>query len=235
MEYAMREKATIHQVTTMPATSENVLFPGYNNQLTTGTDDPTLWLLCECQRVKGHQYRWLHSKHASIVPVPASTGLVPYIPYTVNQYWPGTIPVPSCRYLQSTGKYLLAWYLLDPGTPVHPHVTGKYLLTWYRFAISIPVPTLYWQISSSLVQICYYHTSTNTLPACIFWPVTFCPQHTGTDILPVNIFWPSTNLLSAYWYQHLTSKIRDGLSKTTNLPTEIFVCLFVCGHYSKYY
>ena len=52
---ALREKATIHQATTMLATSKNVLFPGHNHLLTTGTDDPTLWY---CQRVKGHQYRW---------------------------------------------------------------------------------------------------------------------------------------------------------------------------------
>ena len=96
----------------------------------------------------------LPSKHASIVPVSAPTGFVPYIPYTVCQYWHGTIPVPSCRYLQSTGKCLLAWYLLDTGTPVHPHFIGKYLLAWYRFAIGIPVPTSYWQISSGPIPFC---------------------------------------------------------------------------------
>ena len=36
------QKATIHQVTTMIATSKNVLFPGHNHLLTTDTDDPTL-------------------------------------------------------------------------------------------------------------------------------------------------------------------------------------------------
>ena len=36
------KKAAIHQVTTMLATSENVLFPGHNHLLTTGVDDPTL-------------------------------------------------------------------------------------------------------------------------------------------------------------------------------------------------
>ena len=36
------KKATIHQVTTMVATSKNVLFPGHNRLLTTGADDPTL-------------------------------------------------------------------------------------------------------------------------------------------------------------------------------------------------
>ena len=36
------KNATIHQVTTMLATSKNVLFPGLYHLLTTGTDDPTL-------------------------------------------------------------------------------------------------------------------------------------------------------------------------------------------------
>ena len=43
------KKNTIHQVTTMLATSINVLFPDHNHLLTTSTDDPTLWLLPECQ------------------------------------------------------------------------------------------------------------------------------------------------------------------------------------------
>ena len=38
----LRKKATIHQVTTMLATSKNVLFPGHNHLLTTGPDDMTL-------------------------------------------------------------------------------------------------------------------------------------------------------------------------------------------------
>ena len=38
----VEKKATIHQVTTMLATSKNVLFPGHNYLLTTDTDDPTL-------------------------------------------------------------------------------------------------------------------------------------------------------------------------------------------------
>ena len=45
----LRKKATIHQVTTLLATSKNVLFPGHNHLLTTGTDDPTLWLSPERQ------------------------------------------------------------------------------------------------------------------------------------------------------------------------------------------
>ena len=36
------KKATIHQVTTVLATSKNVLFPGHNHMLTTGTDDLSL-------------------------------------------------------------------------------------------------------------------------------------------------------------------------------------------------
>ena len=35
-------KNTIHQVTTMLATSKNVLSPGHNHLLTTGADDLTL-------------------------------------------------------------------------------------------------------------------------------------------------------------------------------------------------
>ena len=33
-------------------TSKNVFYPGYNNLLTTGTDDPTLWLSFK------HQQGW---------------------------------------------------------------------------------------------------------------------------------------------------------------------------------
>ena len=36
------KKATINQVTTMLATSKNVIFPGHNHLLTTSTDDPSL-------------------------------------------------------------------------------------------------------------------------------------------------------------------------------------------------
>ena len=35
---------TIHQVTTILATSKNVLYPGHNHLLTTSTDDPTVRL-----------------------------------------------------------------------------------------------------------------------------------------------------------------------------------------------
>ena len=38
---ALGKKATIHEVTTMLSTSKNVLFPGHNHLLTTGTGDLT--------------------------------------------------------------------------------------------------------------------------------------------------------------------------------------------------
>ena len=40
---SLHKKPTIQQVTTMLATSKNVLFPGHNHLVTTGTDDPSLW------------------------------------------------------------------------------------------------------------------------------------------------------------------------------------------------
>ena len=53
---SLRKKATTHQVTTMLATSKNVLFPGDNHLLTTSTDDLTG--AQAINRVLGHQYRW---------------------------------------------------------------------------------------------------------------------------------------------------------------------------------
>ena len=46
---ALRKKATLHQVTTVLATSKNVPFPGHNHLLTIGTDDLICWLLHERQ------------------------------------------------------------------------------------------------------------------------------------------------------------------------------------------
>ena len=43
----------------MLATSKNVLFPGYNHLLTTGTDDPSHAGTRVVIKVLGHQYRWL--------------------------------------------------------------------------------------------------------------------------------------------------------------------------------
>ena len=47
------KKATIHQVTTMLATSKNVLFPGHNHLLTTSTDDLSLTGTRAIIKVKG--------------------------------------------------------------------------------------------------------------------------------------------------------------------------------------
>ena len=43
----------------MLATSKNVLFPGHNHLLTTGTDDPSLAGAQVIIRVSDHQHRWL--------------------------------------------------------------------------------------------------------------------------------------------------------------------------------
>ena len=43
----------------MLATSNNVLFPGQNQLLPTGTDDPSLACAWAIIKVMGHQYRWL--------------------------------------------------------------------------------------------------------------------------------------------------------------------------------
>ena len=42
--HSLSKKVTIHQVTTLLATSKNVLFPSLNHLLTNVTDDPSLWL-----------------------------------------------------------------------------------------------------------------------------------------------------------------------------------------------
>ena len=51
----------------MLSTSKNVLFPGHNDLLTTGADNPTLnyrldiiaMIVRVIIKVKGHQHRWL--------------------------------------------------------------------------------------------------------------------------------------------------------------------------------
>ena len=55
---ALYKKATIHQVTTMLATSKNVLFPGLN-LLITSTDDIAQAPERVIIKVKCHQYQWL--------------------------------------------------------------------------------------------------------------------------------------------------------------------------------
>ena len=56
---SLRKKPTTHQVTTMLATSTNVLFPDHNHLLTIDADDPSLPGACALIKVLGHQYRWL--------------------------------------------------------------------------------------------------------------------------------------------------------------------------------
>ena len=55
----MGKKATVHQVTTMIATSKNVLFSGHNHLLTASADDLSLTGARAIIKVSGHQYRWL--------------------------------------------------------------------------------------------------------------------------------------------------------------------------------
>ena len=43
----------------MLVTSKNVLFPGHNQLLTIGADDPSLTGAQVIIKVLGHQYRWL--------------------------------------------------------------------------------------------------------------------------------------------------------------------------------
>ena len=54
----LQKKPAIHQVTTMLATSKNVPFQGHNHLLTTGIDDPTLWL-----PPKHQQCSWPGNRH----------------------------------------------------------------------------------------------------------------------------------------------------------------------------
>ena len=55
----LRKKATVHQVTTMLATSKTVLFTGHNHLVTTDADDPSLASAQAIIEVSGHQHRWL--------------------------------------------------------------------------------------------------------------------------------------------------------------------------------
>ena len=140
-----------------------------------------------------YRYRHLLGLYCTYRIPFANTGMVPFqylhadtYNLQANVFWPGTFWILAYQYIHTlsvnifwpgTGLLLAYWYLL---------FTGKYLLAQHRFALSIPIPTSYWQISSG--------------------PVPFCPQHTDTNILPANIFWPSNILPSAYWYRHLTGK-----------------------------
>ena len=56
---ALHKKATIHQVTTMLATSKIVSFPVHNHLLTTSTDDPILIIaiVTEHYNLHNHAYK----------------------------------------------------------------------------------------------------------------------------------------------------------------------------------
>ena len=68
-QMALRKKATIHQVTTMLATSKNVLFPGHNHLLTTGIEDPSFAGARAIIKVSGHQYWWLGPRNRTFLEV----------------------------------------------------------------------------------------------------------------------------------------------------------------------
>ena len=53
------QKATMHQLTTIQATCQNVLFPGHKHLLTTGADEPSLAGARAIIKVLGHQHWWL--------------------------------------------------------------------------------------------------------------------------------------------------------------------------------
>ena len=53
------KKGTIHQLTTMLSTSENVLFPGHNHLLTPNAYNPSLTGARVIIKESSHQHRWL--------------------------------------------------------------------------------------------------------------------------------------------------------------------------------
>ena len=66
LSHTAQKKVTIHQVTTMFATSKNVLFPGHNHLPTTGPDDSTLniaqvpaWITISLRSWRPVVSRWL--------------------------------------------------------------------------------------------------------------------------------------------------------------------------------
>ena len=59
LKQSLRKKATVHNATTMLATPKNVLFPGHNHLLTTGTNGPLLAGTRVIIKMSGYHYRWL--------------------------------------------------------------------------------------------------------------------------------------------------------------------------------
>ena len=122
------------------------------------------------------------SKHACIVPVPASSGFVPYIPYTVCPYRPSTVPVPSYYYWHYTGKYFcgpIPFYYRDSGTSNLPAN-----IFWPSIVIRVPI--IYQLIASG--------------------PVPFSYRDTDTRSITANSFWTGAVFLLEYWYPQFTDK-----------------------------
>ena len=110
-----RKKATIHQVTTMLATSKNVLFPGHYHLLTTGADDPSLWISPERQQVKGHQYcRWLWPGNKTVLEVASMVvtwWIVAFLP-SVRMQLGVYLTSETCHLIRQTGSQGETFYFL---------------------------------------------------------------------------------------------------------------------------
>ena len=63
---SLHSKATIHEVATMVATCENVLFPGHNHLLSSSTDDLSLAGTRAIIKLLGHQYWWLVNVNVNV-------------------------------------------------------------------------------------------------------------------------------------------------------------------------
>ena len=84
---ALSKKASIYQVT-MLATCKNILFPGHNHLLTTGTDDLTLWISPEHQWVFTELFCKDFSLHSSeqILVCSPQCAFLHYIPSVCFSY-----------------------------------------------------------------------------------------------------------------------------------------------------
>ena len=95
LKLTVQKSKKIHQVTTMLATSKNVLFPGHNHLLTTGADDLTLWLSPKHQQEKGHVLvvsRWLWPGNRTFLEVASmvvSWCIAAFVPWDcIGLLWP---------------------------------------------------------------------------------------------------------------------------------------------------
>ena len=87
----LHKKATIHQVTTMLATSKNVLFPGHNHLLTTGTGDPSpRWCSGDNQSVEssaGVVSRWLWPGNRTSLEVDITVATWWIVAFLTQWWW----------------------------------------------------------------------------------------------------------------------------------------------------